>query len=355
MFSALATSTRVIGLFLPISVIIFLFNDSLNKKKKNTKYIILILLFYFTLLYLHWPYLWENPFKNLLNFILNSKSWIYSYYILFNGEYYLTTGLPDSFIFTWIAITTPIFNLFIFMIGFYFILKRFFCRFIYISNENKSMPELWRGNKELIDVFIIFNLIAIISILVTMNVALVSGWRHLYFLNFFLVYIGIYFLYVLLLSFKKNANKILLLLFIFTLPSIYKIIIFHPFQSLYFNEFLSDSKKNTFLIDREGLSQLDSIKKILSFEKNTNKIIIANASYLPYYRIVDLVDEKDKLKLEFVGTNYKKADYVFNNFVYEVNPKFNNKYDIPQNFKKIYALEIDGIQIYEIYKKELNQ
>ena len=56
-------------------------------------------------------------------------------------------------------------------------------------------------------------------------------------------------------------------------------------------------------------------------------------------------------KINFVGTEFNQADYIYNNFVYEVNPEYNDKYKIPQNFKQIYVLEIDGIKIYEIYRK----
>ena len=37
----------------------------------------------------------------------------------------------------------------------------------------------------------------------------------------------------------------------------------------------------------------------------------------------------------------------------EVDKKINNKYDIPENFKKLYELNIDGLIIYEMYKKEI--
>jgi len=144
---------------------------------------------------------------------------------------------------------------------------------------------------------------------------------------------------------------ILFFLLLFT-PNIYKIFIFHPFQSLYLNEILSKSDKNKFLIDREGLSRLDSINKILDLENNNNIISIANASFIPYYRIKDKLSKKQQIRLKFVGGEYENSDYIYNNYVYEVDPAFNNKYVIPSNFQQIYSLEIDGIKIYEIYKKK---
>ena len=131
----------------------------------------------------------------------------------------------------------------------------------------------------------------------------------------------------------------------------YKIIIFHPYQSLYLNEFLNKKEKNNFLIDREGLSRFDSINKILELENNKEIINIANASFIPYYRIKDAITKDQRLRLNFIGREYDYADYIYNNYVYEVDPNFNDKYDIPPNFKQIYSLEIDEIKIYEIYKR----
>lgn len=355
LFSALSTSTRVIGLFLPVSVLIFLFFDIINKKKKDKFfiYLIIIILSFLIFLYIHWPYLWNSPLDNFLNYLYRSSNWIYSYFILFNKQYLLTTGLPDSFIYVWVAITTPIFNLVLFFLGTFFLLKRFFKRFVLIELVNhNNYSDLWRSKNEMLDYFILLNLFAILSFLLFLHVPFVSGWRHLYFLNFFLIYIATFFLYLLFLKFK-NADKLLAyIILILIIPNIYKVIVFHPFQSLYFNELLSHEQKKGFLIDREGLSRLDSINKILKMEKSNNEVIsIANASFLPYYRVQNVIELYSKSKLRFVRREYNKADYIYNSFVYEVDPKFNKKYQIPDNFDLIYTLKIDEIIVYELFKK----
>jgi hypothetical protein len=353
LFAALATSTRIMGLFLPVSLILFFFLEKQNiKLKNNFKYICLTIISYFFFLYVHFPFLWEAPFENFIKYITNSRDWVFSYYILFNGEYVLTTSLPDSYIFAWIGISTPILNLILFFCGFILIFKRLFIRVININEFTHYNCDFWRSKKEMKDNFIIFNLISILSILIFLNVSLVSGWRHLYFLNIFIIYIGIFFLNFIFIKFKKHQMKLILFFLLLFTPNIYKIFIFHPFQSLYLNEILSKSDKNKFLIDREGLSRLDSINKILDLENNNNIISIANASFIPYYRIKDKLSKKQQIRLKFVGREYENSDYIYNNYVYEVDPAFNNKYVIPSNFQQIYSLEIDGIKIYEIYKKK---
>tara|TARA_B100000989_G_C19531760_1_gene470411 strand:+ start:4114 stop:5751 length:1638 start_codon:yes stop_codon:yes gene_type:complete len=351
-FAALATSTRIMGLFLPISIILFLYLQTLNSMYgKNHKFNFLIIIFYSISLTIHWPYLWEDPVSNFFEFLSNSKNWIYSYYILFNGKYFLTTNLPDSFIFTWIGISSPIFNIILFLCGFFYMTRRLFNRFIHIEKNKIYNCDFWRSKNEMRDNFIIFNFISILSILIFLNVSLVSGWRHLYFLNFFITYIAVYFLQLILIK-SKNYKKIFFVTcFILFIPNIYKIILFHPYQSLYLNELVNLKNKNNYLIDRDGLTRLDSIKKILSMSNKEKNINIANASFVPYYRIKDALNESDQNRVSFIGGDYKKADYIYNNFVYEIDPKFNDKYQIPSNFKKIYELKINGIKLYEIWKK----
>ena len=348
LFSALATSTRIMGLFLPVSIILFIFLSDQNKNIKKIRYYILIVIFYFLFLILHWPFLWEAPIENFLQYIKNSQEWIFSYYILYNGKYILTTNLPDSYIFTWIGVTTPIINVILLLLGFCFVVNRLFLRFILIDKVQSNYSDFWRSKNEMKDYFIFFNLTTILSTLLFLNVSLVSGWRHLYFLNIFIVYLAAYSLNIILLRLKSYKIKILILLTL--IPNFMKIIEFHPYQSLYFNELLSDKRKNSFLIDREGISRLDSINIILDID-NKNEINVANASFVPYYRISDVLNESDKKRINFVGTDYDKADYIYNNYVYEINPEYDDKYKIPKNFEMIYKLEIDGIIIYEIYKR----
>ena len=268
---------------------------------------------------------------------------------MFEGKYLLTNALPDSFIFKWIGITTPIFNLIIFILGIFFLFKRFGLRLISLDPNNRYSYDFWRSNNEMMDYFVFFNATLILLVILFLDVPFVSGWRHLYFLNFFIIYIGIFFLYLYRVKIKKYNKSLTFLFIIFFSFNVHKLILFHPYQSLYFNEFLMD--KDGYLVDRDGLSRLDSINKVLSFSEDRKTINIANSSFIPYYRIKGAFSQDVIKKIKFVGTEYDQADFIFNNFVYEVNPKYNDKYEIPNNFEQIYVLEIDGIKIYEIYSR----
>ena len=126
---------------------------------------------------------------------------------------------------------------------------------------------------------------------------------------------------------------------------------FHPYQSLYFNSLINLENIKNFPIDTSSLSRSDALKYIVNSNKNKDKIYVANASWTPLYNGKDLLKGIDQKKLIFVGQDYNKADYIYTNFYYEVDPKLNKKYNIPENFKKVKKLKINDITIYSIYKR----
>ena len=85
-----------------------------------------------------------------------------------------------------------------------------------------------------------------ISYAIFLNVAMLSGWRHFYFLHLFIIYFSTLGMSVSYKFLKKYVNLNLLvitsLLFIASLSyTNYK---FHPFQSLYFVNFLNHESVN---------------------------------------------------------------------------------------------------------------
>ena len=117
-----------------------------------------------------------------------------------------------------------------------------------------------------------------------------------------------------------------------------------------FSELISDSKKNSFEGDYHGISGKHFFLKMTSIIKNQN-VKIAVASHTPLYRSLEGIDSKLRKNFKVVGQEYKIADYIYKNNIHEVNSKLNKKYNIPNNFVKIYELKVRGIKIYEIFKK----
>ena len=97
-----------------------------------------------------------------------------------------------------------------------------------------------------------------------------NGWRIFYFLNFFIIYYAVFFLNIF------NKYKIIrkyFIIFIFTgstliLINIYKIFLYHPYQSYYFNDLISKNLKEKFEGDFAGLSGIKFLREITEIDNS---------------------------------------------------------------------------------------
>ena len=214
---------------------------------------------------------------------------------------------------------------------------------------------MWRGNFERIDLFVLISLFQIIIVYLSFNLSLYSGWRHFLFLNFFITYFACLGVYFLIIKYKNNTKlKTLFLSFVYIciLNIIYDIYKYHPFQSVYFNNLVTDQMKRKFEVDTQSLSRTLAIKDILKDAKKKNRVVIATASWTPLENGRSLINTQNKERLIFIGTDNKQsADYIYSNFYYEVNPKYEEKYKIPSNFKLLKSHSVDNTLIYSIFKK----
>ena len=355
-FASIATSSRIMGLYLPILLIIFIFTDYLSKKiliKNFFRQIFLILFFFIFILYVHYPYMWQ---LNIFEFISWFKAFFYhmNLRILFFGDYYHIKYLPRLYLPTWISITVPLYILILLISGYLLMFRRLFQRITNIRLQEQTYSDLWRSIDEKKDLFIFISLTSFLLLAIFLNTAMLSGWRHFYFLHIFIIYIISYTLNLVLLFFKRKKINILFFGFVnlfFVIFIIKDLFIFHPYQSLYFNSLVNQKNYYNFPIDTPSLTRSDALKFIINDGKNLSKIFVANASWTPLYNGKDLLNASDKIKLVFVGQDYNKADYIYTNFNYEVDPKYNKKYNIPSQFNEIKRVSVRDITIYSIYKK----
>ena len=355
--AALSTSHRILGIFLPASFVIFYLLSVLSNKKdlNYLSHIIFFLIFYFLFVIVFWPYLWSNPIEN---FVL-SFEYFWDHHLkiemLFSGKYVYTNFLPYKYIFVWILITTPILYMIFFIIGYIQIFKRFFLKFVNIK-DNVHYYDLWRSVNEKKDLFILFCITSVILYFVFFNIILYNGWRQIYFLNIFIIYIATYAFYRTNIYLKlKHKNKFLYnIVALFLLFVVYKMIIYHPYQNIYFNSFLNKQNiHQKFEVDYWGLSGKRFLEEILILENDKNTIRVAVASFLPLERSLKLLDQKDRKKIIIVGQDFQSADYLYSNFTSEVDKYSNDKYKVPSNFIKIDEFVVDNITVYEVFKKKI--
>jgi hypothetical protein len=352
--SAVCTSSRVLGILLIITCLLIYIFDliSLFKEriKSYNKYIILVFSYTFFLIII-WPYLWENPFKNFYNTIKIFSNYLHIMQVLYNGDYYYSNNLPWHYSIVWPAITTPILYIIFFILGFFFFIKRFFSRFVKIDSSNKKYNHLWVGYREKFDVFLFFLLIIFYFLIIKLNATLYDGWRQLYFIYPIIIYYAIYAIQIFYYYLKGKKYIINYLLTVYITFLIYILYTMHPMQMVYFNFLAKNNVSINYQVDYWGLSSIQAIRKILNYENNKSKVRIANASYVSLWRSLVLLDKDDKNRIEFVGQDYKNADYIFTNFNSEVNMRVNPKYNIPINFQLVDSLYVNKIKVYDIYKK----
>ena len=311
-----------------------------------------MLLFLFFLI-IFWPYLWSDPIKNFLDIFKSLKVDLVSFKILFNNNYISTEHIPYKYLPTWVIISTPTLHIIFFLLGFFFISRRFIIKFLEIENIPKN-KDLWFSFNEKKDFLMLFTLSTIFIFVIIHNIKLYNGWRLMYFLNTFFIYIATYSIYKIYLKIRLSKKRVSLfnLFFLVALGLVcQKMIVVHPYQSLYFNNFLSPEKKNSFEGDYHGLASSKALIEIIKINTEKKNINIAVGSHTPLQRGVEFLDAEDKKKINIVGQEYQIADYIYKNNISEVDINFNKKYLVPVNFKKISEYKIDGIILYEIYKR----
>ena len=356
-FCAIAFNLRIFVLFLPITFFLILLIKSFYTKKIITyiKFYLFYLFLFICLIIFFSPYLWSNPFANFLEIFYSLKRDLIgaNIKVLFNNEFINNRNVPETYLLTWIFISTPIITIIIFSLGYFFYFFRLIKRFVRIE-EKSNFNDLWRSNKEQKDFTIFLILTSFYFSLLIFNSPFYNGWRLVYFLNIFIIYFFIYQIDILMIFYKKNHLKkkfVSSLIIASVIYNIFCLIKYHPFQSYYFTEVIGQDMKNSFEGDYYGLSGKDFFLRLNSEYKGST-IKIAVASHTPLYRALDSIDENKRKKFKVIGQDYKNADFIYKNNNSEVNSNLNKKYNIPNNFDKIYELKINGIKLYEIYKNK---
>ena len=128
-------------------------------------------------------------------------------------------------------------------------------------------------------------------------------------------------------------------------------VVYHPYQNIYFNNFFNQSAHEKFEVDYWGLTGKKSLEDILLMEKDKSLIKVGVASYLPLERSIKLLDKKDRKRIKVIGQEFQSADYLYTNFISEVDKNLNDKYKVPSNFTSVSKFSLDNILVYEIFKK----
>ena len=355
LFCAFASNIRIMGIYLPVLTYIFyVFLPDDKKLKKNINFFLYFFLGYFLILYITWPFLWLNPLENFFLILKESASYPihWDFEILYLGNYLSPENLPWHYFFIWFLSTTPIIFVFIILFGIFIFLKQYFNFFLKITFDKNL--KLWKTSDQMTLLFIFLCFFIPIFLVITLNSTLYNGWRHLYFVYPFLIYLAIYGLNVISdISNNNFKNFFITLVVIQIISNIYFIFKTHPVQNIYFNFVSKPYIENNLPIDYWGLGNKKTIDFLLSQRINFN---VANSSFTPLNNLKYSLkpDFSYAKNINFLGTqeeNKNTSDFIFTNYYYNRNPKNMEKFKIPENYKSYYKLIIDGIIVNEVFAK----
>ena len=332
--SGLLVNLRIIGVILPGFAIIFLIMDMLNKKqyakylKINTWYSLIVIV----TVYISWPYLWSDPINNFVTAFEQMSKFRWQGEMLFNGEMITATNLTWKYVPVWFSITTPITYILLGLFGIFSV------AIAVINNPLKFIAE--SKNKNYI-LYLLCFCTPIISVAV-MDSILYDGWRHMYFIYPSIVLLSVYGLNILILSkFKNIVISISAITFSYIITLM---IIDHPFQSVYFNNFLPKYKseyiRKNYELDYWGTSFKQSLEHILNID--AAETINISASNKAIEINLNILKKQDRKRIKFVPID--KADYFITN--YRWHP---NDYESFEE-KAIYSFKVGKNTINKIYK-----
>ena len=173
----------------------------------------------------------------------------------------------------------------------------------------------------------------------------------MYFLYPSLIILGLYFLEYI----RKHKNKyifriISLILVLQILFNFFYISKHHPHQHVYFNILSKNFVKNNFPIDYWGVSNRETLERILKNNEFIYPLKISTASFTDLNKTKLIINENLREKFIFIEDDHDNADLIFTNYYYFVRPIYNKKrYNIPNHFQSFYKLRIEGMTINEIF------
>ena len=353
---SLAICVRPMAIIIPFLFIFFYIMQNLDKK--NLKKIFLLIPFSFFTIFLTillWPFLWDDPSR--IFEVLKSMSkfeWIGE--VFFNGKYYTAKYMPWYYAPIMILITTPIFQISLFVIGFLIISKTLF---INLLDLNNSKENVWKNE---IEFFLLYSLIIIflpLFLIIEFNSTIYTGWRQIYFIYPSIIFVCIFGLDYIF-KYKYLKKYILILITLSLSLNFFNSFKNHPYQYNFYNFFVKDKDLKNFEHDYWGVSNLDILKKIEDFSDEEYYYIYI-FSVNPYHYSLNMISEKDKNKFKFVQ-NLQDADFILSNHYYQdyyykekdyleskhpsyIEDFLNSKFDL------VYEIKSNNVRINSIYKK----
>jgi len=297
--TGLLINIRILGVLMIGLTLLFYFLESLNDRKwkvflsKSFVFTITVLL----VLYLSWPYLWENPVVNFLESFKVMGQFNWDDPVLFFGNH-----IP-----AWISVSVPAGYLITIVTGVILFIIWIF------QNPGAIMKD---SVNKIVFVSLVGAILPVIAVIFR-NSTLYDDWRQMYFIYPFLLIIAMYGINRINHLLKEQHVLASILFVAFTIylgVTGIKMINLHPYQQVYFNELIPKKEGNireSFEMDYWGLSYFEALNNILEIDdSDTLNIAVAN---IPGKFNVLLLYKNDSERINYVDA-IEDADYFISNY-----------------------------------------
>lgn len=341
--TALVIDTRSIGIVLPaLSVFYFIYGQYIHRA--NVKQTLSILFIYFAALSIFvaifWPFLWSNPIAHFFETLGKFSKWgTTQVAVLYLGEFYQIqkTPLPWHYVFTWIAVTTPVVYLVFWGIGLTLTGYQLIKSKLAILKNGAYLQDL---------LFFSASLGPIIAIIVLHSI-IYDGWRHLYFVYPSLLLISLKGIEWIA-DYPNLSSKIKRLLmgaFTIYLGSLgYWMIANHPNQNIFFNSLAGKNWNTKFDVDYWGLSTRQALEEIARID-NRPKILIYAGSVMSLNDSLRILSPEVRARFS-ITTNLDEANYIVSNYRNDLTDYAKP----PHSYELVYEITSGREKIISVYK-----
>jgi hypothetical protein len=339
--TAVAIDVRIMGLLLVVVSVMLLIIRLIRRELQLGRTCLIFAVYMVvasTFVILMWPYLWSNPLRHLLQAFKNMAQFRWDVQARYMGAFIKPTALPWHYTFTWIAITTPLLYLALFVVGAYATCRQILARGM----------KLWQDDGEFQDIVFFCLFFAPISAVLLFHSVLYDGWRQLYF-----VYPAFLLLatkgWVVLWSIKSARKVYKTSLITLTTISVFLTAIWmweaHPLENVYFNIFAGRNVKARYEVDYWGLGNRRALEYIL--EKDHSPVVNVWAdSFTPISYSFLMLKPEDRWRVR-EGNDKRIPYYVLTNYR-SVKDTGNGKY--ARDYEVFYEMRVDGEVVLSVFK-----
>ncbi|EGR2496924.1 hypothetical protein VCSRO55_2319 [Vibrio cholerae] len=186
---ALLINVRILGIQL---FIIVAFIDLLINYNKNRIFLSIVRQWLFIvltlfLLYISWPYLWNNPIDKFISSFSNMAHFRWNFNLLYMGEMILATKIPWHYSIVWFSLSVPIAFLAFGIIGMLYVIKE---STTYLFKKIIKFEEDDKNTVKFIALLISLGVfVGSIGTFIALDVVLYDGWRHYFYIYPFFVFL----------------------------------------------------------------------------------------------------------------------------------------------------------------------